>query len=917
MTLTSEQITIIEQNPLKNALDQSRAKLRDFDPSDDSWRSGVIELLNIILGHSTSGLLDGKNYLDLELVSIRRRFMQGSFELVNFQALVESVVANVSDIRIWEAVLDLIDALNPSSPSPSNVAPTFIPCNIPFCKEQGIPMTLTSEQITIIEQHPLKDALDQSRAKLRNFDPSDHTWRSGVAELLDVISLSLASGLLLAPDGKNYLYLELFSIRICFWRGSFQLSTFQPLVESVVANVSDIHIWEAVLKLVAEINPSTPSPSEIASTFRGTPIESKPPRRPADSDDSDSSDRSHESDDSEWRDNVQEELFHQIKKCTFRKVGGFWDKFFGPKSWRQEQNTMLERILTAHDGKKWTNFPTDPDDEPVWDWLHSLEEAFLGDAPNKFHTTGIASQVKKRKGQMNLFLRKPTAKATDAFLYKHVLVVGVQKEAYDKSMMQANLLRLARHVRGVFADQPTRRFVHAFSLYASKMELWVFDRSGPYSSGTFDIHDEPDKFARALIGYTTMDDDALGLDMVIERQDGHRYITLDDASGKETRLRLDKAMNRCRAIVSRGTTCYETQHGHIAKFQWALDQSPLELEQLKLAETMGVEGVVRVVAHRRFTSIAEMREGLQFPKAHRFRLPSEDESLSDMQDSPCSPRTPDSSSGSKEPVSADQESNLGNECNDDPSNGEAKPGLDTPGEKLWENKIFSCLAISPAGREISDFRSIKELLECERDAIRAHRSLYLKGKILHRDISPHNIIITRPATADGFKGMLIDLDMACTRGSDQDVASHAVGTLPFMAAEVLLKIDHTYRHDVESFFYVLLWLCGREAWDPVKGLAVQGEKQHQDSCFQEWHVGTFRQIARFKKGQMANISNLRTMAMCEFPKALDVVKPLCEELLRIIFPPTEYGINFGIPWSTPDDLYGPVITAFEKAISVL
>ncbi|KAG5956715.1 hypothetical protein E4U56_006432 [Claviceps arundinis] len=53
---------------------------------------------------------------------------------------------------------------------------------------EGIAMTLTSEQIMIIEQYPLKDALDQSRAKLRDFDPSDHSWRSGVAELLDVIS---------------------------------------------------------------------------------------------------------------------------------------------------------------------------------------------------------------------------------------------------------------------------------------------------------------------------------------------------------------------------------------------------------------------------------------------------------------------------------------------------------------------------------------------------------------------------------------------------------------------------------------------------------------------------------------------------------------------------------------------------------
>ncbi|KAM4063574.1 kinase [Hirsutella rhossiliensis] len=104
---------------------------------------------------------------------------------------------------------------------------------------------------------------------------------------------------------------------------------------------------------------------------------------------------------------------------------------------------------------------------------------------------------------------------------------------------KADLLQLARYVRGVFADQPTRRFVHAFSLCSSKMELWVFDRSGPYSSGLFDIHDEPDKFARALVGYATMSSSS-------ER--GHRHATLDDTSGNETRVRLEQLIVRQRAI---------------------------------------------------------------------------------------------------------------------------------------------------------------------------------------------------------------------------------------------------------------------------------------------------------------------------------------------------------------------------------
>lgn len=96
-------------------------------------------------------------------------------------------------------------------------------------------------------------------------------------------------------------------------------------------------------------------------------------------------------------------------------------------------------------------------------------------------------------------------------------MVGEQKKSYDKSRFKADLLQLIRYVRGVFTDQPTRRFVHAFTLYASIIELRVFNRSGVYSSGLFDIHKKLYIFARALVGYATIDNDAIGLDTFIER----------------------------------------------------------------------------------------------------------------------------------------------------------------------------------------------------------------------------------------------------------------------------------------------------------------------------------------------------------------------------------------------------------------
>ena len=98
-------------------------------------------------------------------------------------------------------------------------------------------------------------------------------------------------------------------------------------------------------------------------------------------------------------------------------------------------------------------------------------------------------------------------------------------------------------------------------------------------------------------------------------------------------------------------------------------------------------------------------------------------------------------------------------------------------EELYENRILSCLVISPAGRVVSDFQTVQELLEALRDAIRAHQSLYVKGRILHRDISANNIIITNGKNSGGFRGMLVDLDLAKERDGEPTGARHQTGTM--------------------------------------------------------------------------------------------------------------------------------------------
>ncbi|KAI9801986.1 MAG: hypothetical protein M1825_003042 [Sarcosagium campestre] len=753
-------------------------------------------------------------------------------------------------------------------------------------------MALTEEQTRIISEHPLKSDLDHLRSYFGDVDnPQDDVIRNLVAVLL----VSPAAHNLPSPDGNGNVADKIFSILENVRADAVRLKDiFRPVVHHVVNKSADTDIWETVINIINNLS------------FQGTPIKISSSRLA----------------DSETRDIVEGELFEEIKNCTFRNVVCFWEKFFDPKSWRREQQVMLERVLTAHDGYMWMGFPRVPDEKPVWEWIRSLEDRFLKDVTYKFHTTKTANQFKEPIGQMDFFLQRPVAEGTRTFWWKDVVVVGEQKNSYAKSRFKADFLQLTRYARSVFADQPTRRFLHAFLLCASKMELWVFDRSGAYSSGLFDIHDEPNKLARALVGYTTMDDQAMGLDTFVERQEGHRYITLDNASGEQMRLRLERAMFRQEAVVCRGTTCYETQNGHVAKFSWTSDKQNLEVDQLRLAEARGVKGVARAVAYGRITTISDIREGLIFPTAHPFRYekvysndaPSATASTStSSKRKSSSDHTSNNASRFKTRRSNNQKSKLATEIAEQPSISKVKPSLYTPGEELFENRIFTCLVVSPAGRVISEFTSVKELLESERDAIKVHRSLCLEGNILHRDISSNNIIITKPEKADGFKGMLIDLDLAKEIGSDPSGARHPTGTMQFMAVQVLRGTDHTYRHDLESFFYVLIWMCARQSWSNGFG---GRQTPPERSLLRRWEIGSLQEIAQNKKGDM-HADNIEDI-MGEFPKSLDVVKPLCLRIRKILFPSDEDAERrFGTPRGHADQLYKPIIAAYDEVISKL
>ena len=69
--------------------------------------------------------------------------------------------------------------------------------------------------------------------------------------------------------------------------------------------------------------------------------------------------------------------------------------------------------------------------------------------------------------------------------------------------------------------------------------------------------------------------------------------------------------------------------------------------------------------------------------------------------------------------------------------------------------------------------------------------------------------------------------------------------MEFMAIEVLLGIDHTYRHDLESFFYVLLWICARRTWE--REFFCSTVDRPRRNILTKWYTGSFEDIADAKQ----------------------------------------------------------------------
>ena len=162
--------------------------------------------------------------------------------------------------------------------------------------------------------------------------------------------------------------------------------------------------------------------------------------------------------------------------------------------------------------------------------------------------------------------------------------------------------------------------------------------------------------------------------------------------------------------------------------------------------------------------------------------------------------------------------------------------------------------------------------------------------------------------------MLIDLDLAVLLDehgkNETSEEKKMAGTLEYMAIQILegatrkeaAGTDHTYRHDLESFFYVFLSLCIRYGWP-------EGMEPKTDPL-RRWYEGDFMDISRTKRGDITGGFEIYILGL--FSPKFQAYKELARNLRTILFGKDTLSLYVETP-EKPESLYDPVIKEFEVA----
>lgn len=671
--------------------------------------------------------------------------------------------------------------------------------------------------------------------------------------------------------------------------------TCKPLLVAILEHKPDTEIWIQVYEAVTAVTNRTPQ-RKIAPSVIDTPIRFS----------------SSVINSSEHR-NFMDLLLQQ-------ELGPFWvdldiyTTFFGSIGGLKEVAEAVFKECSEGDeplfDHGWRDWPEITSEENVLAWLQKIAE-HLTEAAQRHTSMPIRQQlvglpheplkgsVASRKMDVG-FIDSATAITGSLDSWSHIIVPGeLKKNTGDDGLK--SWLDLARYVREVFYTQDTRRFVLGFTLCGPIMRIWNFDRTGAIGSAQLDINQNALQFVSVILAFLLADAKSLGFDPTIQSSEDERYIEIDQ-KGQKKRLILDQLMTRSHGILTRGTTCWKV-HFEGEPVPMVLKESWQHTERdegalLRLAAEKGVTNVARhvhdwtVQVDGRADNVQEnIRRGLDIQKGKKF-----------FRSPPPPPRQAPAAfhmtSGLRLVSAGKKRSSSQTGAVDSSSKRQRSESPIKPKDMVHQDRVHQRVLMRECGKAIYLAESPAILLESIAQCVGGHKALYEAG-ILHRDISLNNLMINVDRSNPSSLGFLIDLDLA-TKISRETASGAAgrTGTRAFMSIGVLLGDSHSFMDDLESFFWVLYWICVHFESSKTSRPVDKFEKWNYEKSLEE--------LASYKYGVIGEDLFDRTLeSYCT-----DYYRPLIpclRNLWKIIFPG-------GRTWKKEDlRLYGLVQDVLREA----
>ncbi|KAM0286950.1 hypothetical protein ACHAQH_000634 [Verticillium albo-atrum] len=770
------------------------------------------------------------------------------------------------------------------------------------------------QRLNIINENPIGNGLDAFRASFasaceaaglsRATGAIDQLGHEALRTLSLLLLLSLqglpAAGLLHSKAGRGTLQANLLKLIAAVTSAEFDFDRIKPLLRLTVAGERDGVLWKQVDDAVVE---STPTPRPTTSSLQQTPWLRN---------------TSSFANSSEHRKHVDDVLKEELGPL-YVGLPNFHDEYFGDVAELEiASKAFFEQCRQGSDPDfkaGWVGWPKDANQNDVLNWFTDFNEKLAAFAdssqsnpllrygrrllakPNK----PIDGSVGTRKMDVG-FVRGPYPKDSRSH-WSHILVPGELKSNPSADKASEAWLDLGGYAREVLAAQDSRRFVLGFTICGSLMRVWVFDRLGGIASEQFDINKDGLQFVSTILGFLWMSEDELGFDPTVMIENTERFIEIK-RHGLTERIIIDEVMQRARCIAGRATTCWKAHpKGRpevllVIKDSWSYPERDEEGDMVREVTSKGVVNVARYYFHET-VQIRGMdddirsntRRGLDITRATNYRPDRSIPSPSMIASGPSRNSRSNNAAGKKR-----SSSQTGAAL--PPSKRSYSASPTKADKKALPNRIHRRVILCDYGKPIYTASTRSALLLALEGCIEGHESLRKAG-FLHRDISVNNLMINEDSENPSWPAFLIDLDLAIKEQRDSASGARGkTGTRAFMAIGALLGEQHTFMHDLESFFWVFFWIC------------IHYDTQGKDlgpTVFDYWNYECDDELAEKKKGIIADEEDFLSKADKSFTAHYRPLVPWVNRLRRKVFP------NGG-RWKRPEpELYSSMKAILREA----